>query len=223
MEFNYKKWIWFGAAVIFVVTADQITKKWAAAVLAKPVAGRFPPPCNPDGSVEQREKMMPYNKITVVRGYWHFRYVENCGGVFGFLSARKESLRRPFFYITNILAMLFLIYLFIRVKENEKVLTAAFPIILGGAVGNVIDRISLGYVVDFIHWHIKDKAQWPTFNVADIGITVGLVLILFDSFFLAPGRERKEKKQEADATWNSNTRNGSGSALLSFSSLPPTR
>jgi signal peptidase II len=193
MEFKYKKWIWLGAVVILVVAADQITKKWATSALAEPVTGQFPPPCNPDGPVEQREKMTPDNKVTVIKGYWHFRYVENCGGAFGFLSGQRESLRRPFFYITSILASLFLIYLFIKLKESEKVLMAAFSIILGGAIGNVIDRVSLGYVVDFIDWHIREKARWPTFNIADIGITVGLVLILIDSFFLAPKREKREK------------------------------
>lgn len=194
MDFKYKKWIWLAGIVVLVVSLDQWTKNWVTATLAKPVKGYYPPACDSNGPVEEREKMAPMKNITVIKGHFHLRYVENCGGAFGFLSGQKESLRKPFFYVTSILASIFLVYLFIKLKENEIILMVAFSVILGGAIGNVIDRLSLGYVVDFIDWHIKEKARWPTFNIADIGITVGLVLILIDSFFLAPRREKKEKK-----------------------------
>ena len=75
-------------------------------------------------------------------------------------------------------------------------LLVAFSVILGGAVGNFIDRLYLGYVVDFVEWHIQEKARWPTFNIADVGITVGLCLILLDSFFLA---KKREETKDGDA------------------------
>jgi signal peptidase II len=196
MDFKVAKWIWLAVAVVLVVAADQAAKAWAASRLARPDRGYYPPPCNPDGPIEERVKMNPVGPIRVLEDYWHFRYVENCGGAFGFLSGQQEKYRRPFFYITSILASIFLVYLLIRLKESEKVLLAAFSVILGGAVGNVIDRVRLGYVVDFIDWHIRDRARWPTFNIADVGITVGLLLILVDSFFLAPKREKKAKKEK---------------------------
>lgn len=217
MDFKVKKWIWLAGIALLVVSLDQITKKWATGTLAKPVVGFYPPSCDSDGPVEERERMAAHNQVTVIDDYFHLRYVENCGGAFGFLSGSKESLRKPFFYVTSILASLFLIYLFVKLKEQEKVLMVAFAVILGGAIGNVIDRLTLGYVVDFIDWHVREKARWPTFNIADIGITVGLFLILTDSFFLAPkrekgkggagaakgkvegkGRERKEKKERKE-------------------------
>ncbi|MFH1437223.1 MAG: signal peptidase II [Pseudomonadota bacterium] len=196
MDFKYKKWIWLGAIAVVVVLADQGTKKWVSAALAKPARGLYPPPCNADGPVSEREILKPVKMKTVIEGYWDFRYVENCGGAFGLFSRQRESFRRPFFYVTSVIASLFLLYLFIRLKPSETILLAAFSVILGGAVGNVIDRVSLGYVVDFIEWHIREKARWPTFNIADVGITVGLVLILFDSFFLASKREKKEKQEQ---------------------------
>jgi signal peptidase II len=193
MDFKIKKWIWLAGIALLVVSLDQITKKWATGTLAKPVVGYYPPACDSDGPVEERERMAAQKQVAVIDGYWHLRYVENCGGAFGFLSGSKESLRKPFFYVTSILASLFLVYLFIKLKEREKVLMVAFAVILGGAIGNVIDRLTLGYVVDFIDWHVQEKARWPTFNIADIGITVGLFLILADSFFLAPKREKQAK------------------------------
>jgi len=191
MDFKVKKWIWLAGIALLVVSLDQVAKKWATGTLAKPVMGYYPPACDSDGPVEERERMAAHKQVTAIDGYFHLRYVENCGGAFGFLSGSKESLRKPFFYVPSILASFFLIYLFIKLKEREKVLMVAFAVILGGAIGNVIDRLTLGYVVDFIDWHVQEKARWPTFNIADIGITVGLFLILADSFFLAPKREKQ--------------------------------
>jgi signal peptidase II len=198
MDFKIKKWIWLAGIALLVVSLDQIAKKWASGTLARPVMGYYPPACDSDGPVEERERMAAHKQVTVIDGYWHLRYVENCGGAFGFLSGSKESLRKPFFYVTSILASLFLVYLFIKLKEREKVLMVAFAVILGGAIGNVIDRLTLGYVVDFIDWHVQEKARWPTFNIADIGITVGLLLILADSFFLAPRREKQARAEKKD-------------------------
>jgi signal peptidase II len=196
MDFKIQKWIWLVGIALLVVALDQLSKQWVSAVLAKPVRGFYPPACDADGPVEERERMAANKKIAVVQDYFHLRYVENCGGAFGFLSGQRESLRKPFFYVTSVLASIFLVYLFIRLKQREKVLLVAFSSILGGAIGNVIDRVTLGYVVDFIDWHVREQARWPTFNIADIGITVGLVLILFDSFFLAPKREKIEKQEK---------------------------
>ncbi len=190
MTFKQSKWIWLLLLAGVTVGADQITKSAVRASLARPVEGLYPPPCDPDGKLEQRTRLRTKPAVTVIDGYFHLRYVENCGGAFGFLSSRSEKTRRPFFFLTSILATGFLIYLFWRIGPREKILMVAFSVILGGAIGNVIDRIWLGYVVDFVEWHIRDRARWPTFNIADVGITVGLVLILFDSFFLAGKREK---------------------------------
>lgn len=194
MKFEHAKWIWLVVLVSLVVISDQVTKHQVRGKLATSVEGYYPPPCNPDGKLEQRTRLRSTGPVTVVDGYFHLRYVENCGGAFGLLSTSNEKYRQPFFFVTSLLATAFLIYLFIRIGPREKLLMVAFSVILGGAIGNVIDRISLGYVVDFIEWHLRDRARWPTFNIADVGITVGLVLILFDSFFLAKKREEAVKQ-----------------------------
>ena len=196
VEFKYAKWIWLAALMAIVIVGDQVTKTVVRHRLARPLTGLYPPPCDPDGSLEQRTryKSDPRDGVTVVEGYFHLRYVENCGGAFGFLSSQSQKYRKPFFYATSILATVLLLYLFVRLGPREKVLMVAFSVILGGAIGNVVDRLLLGYVVDFVEWHIRDKARWPTFNIADVGITVGLCLILLDSFFLAKKREQAAKK-----------------------------
>jgi signal peptidase II len=189
MEFKHTKWIWLVALAGLVVVSDQIAKSAVKGSLARPVEGLYPPPCDPEGKLEQRTRYRALPAVTVIDGYFHLRYVENCGGAFGFLSSRSEKYRRPFFYVTSLLATVFLIYLFVRIGPREKILMVAFAVILGGAIGNVIDRFTMGYVVDFVEWHIRDRARWPTFNIADVGITVGLVLIILDSLFLAKRRE----------------------------------
>jgi signal peptidase II len=69
----------------------------------------------------------------------------------------------------------------------------ALPLVLGGAIGNLVDRVRLGYVVDFIHMHWRHRSHWPTYNVADIAITVGIGLMLLE-YILEPRRIAREKK-----------------------------
>jgi len=201
MDFKHKKWIWLAAIAAVTIAADQATKVIVVKELAYPQEGDFPPPCgDPGGPTVHRTKMFPLKEVDVIDGYFEFHYVENCGGAFGFLSGQKASLRRPFFWVTSLIAAVFLVYLFVRLKPDEKVLMVAFSAIMGGAVGNAIDRVVRVHVVDFVYWHIRKKAEWPTFNIADVGITVGLVLILFDSFFLAPRREKRHKAAKGKGT-----------------------
>lgn len=195
MDFKYRKWIYLILIAGFFVALDQVTKRMAARYLAEPVKGYYPPRCNPDGAVEERVMWRPTRRISVIDGYFDLVYAENCGGAFGLFASARESRRKPFFYISSIVASVLLLYLFFNLKKGEYTLLAAFSLILGGAIGNVFDRISLGYVIDFIDWHIKNKAHWPTFNVADAGITIGMILILIDSFFLAPKREKRKKAE----------------------------
>lgn len=197
MRFAVKKWIWLAVIVAGVVLADQLTKHWAASALARPVTGLFPPPCDSEGPMAERQLMQSHRRITVIEGYFELTYTENCGGAFSILQTKKQSLRRPFFIVAYFLAGALLLYFFYKVRPDEKLLLAAFPAVLGGAVGNLIDRATMGYVVDFIYWHVRDAARWPIFNIADVGITVGLCLILYDALFLARAREKKAQEAKS--------------------------
>ncbi len=153
--------------VVFIL--DQITKKWAISALkGKPA-------------------------IDVIKGYFDFRYVENPGAAWGIFGSMDDSVRKPFFVIVSIIAILFIIYFFIKIKKEQRVLSVAISLILGGAFGNFYDRVVNSYVVDFIHWFYKDY-HWPTFNIADSAITCGVILMIIHMLFLEKS-ESGEKKE----------------------------
>lgn len=164
-EVNFK-YIASTIIVPLVFILDQITKKWAVSNLK----GRPP--------------------IDVINGLFDLRYVENPGAAWGILASLSEDIRKPFFIIVSLLAIGFIIYFFIKIKKDEqKTLSVAVSLILGGAFGNFYDRMANSYVVDFIHWFYKDY-HWPTFNIADSAISVGVALMIIHMLFL----EKNEKK-----------------------------
>jgi signal peptidase II len=88
------------------------------------------------------------------------------------------------------------VFWLMRMPKTVKILPIAIALILGGAIGNLIDRVSLGYVVDFIHVYYKNS-HFPAFNLADSAITLGTILLLIDTFFL-----EKQRIQHAEAQKN---------------------
>ena len=87
---------------------------------------------------------------------------------------------------------------FLRDTDNLLVLSAGLTLVLGGALGNLVDRIRLGYVVDFIRFHLNDRCAYPTFNIADAWITIGVILIIVDGFIDGKqGRDGASKKPPA--------------------------
>ncbi len=116
--------------------------------------------------------------IAVLDNFWHWRYAENTGSAFSFLADANESFRMPFFLTVTILAMAFIISYFRKSHPEAHIQRIALALVFGGALGNFIDRARLGYVIDFISWHWYTKATWPTFNVADSAISVGVVFLL---------------------------------------------
>jgi signal peptidase II len=124
--------------------------------------------------------------ITVLDDFWHFRYVENPGAAWGFLSGSASALRTPFFLLVSLFAMAFIITYFRRTTPGQRLLRVGLALVFGGAIGNFLDRVRLGYVIDFIDWHWYDKATWPTFNVADAAITVGVLILLLEMFLQKP-------------------------------------
>ncbi len=154
--------------IIFIL--DQLTKKWAMSNLkGKPA-------------------------IDVINGFFDLRYVENPGAAWGIFGSMSDSMRKPFFVIVSIIAILFIIYFFIKVRKEQRTLSVAIAFILGGAFGNFYDRVVNSYVVDFIHWFYKDY-HWPTFNLADSAISTGVVLMIIHMLFLEK-EENKGKNKE---------------------------
>ena len=114
-------------------------------------------------------------------GYLDFTYAENRGAAFGMLNDAPSWVRSILFTVAASVATGVLMWMF--VTASGGILFAwAVPLIVSGALGNMIDRWRLGYVVDFIRFHLHDGWEWPTFNVADITISIGVGLLLLDGF-----------------------------------------
>ncbi len=130
-----------------------------------------------------------YTRINVLP-FFDITHLRNTGAAFGILRDLPETLRFPLFVIVLIIAIVAIFVFLRKVAESDRVLVVSLGLILGGAIGNSIDRFRFGYVTDFLgfHWFGNLHYQWPPFNVADSAITIGVILILFDTFFLKKGK-----------------------------------
>lgn len=137
-----------------------------------------------------KSKLMLYDAVPVIDGFFNIVYVLNPGAAFSFLHDMNESYRRLFFITVTIIAIFVVLYIFAR--EKSKINTAGFALILSGAIGNLIDRIIIGKVVDFLDFYYKTY-HFPAFNVADSCITVGVALIIIDMLFFSKKRDNNKK------------------------------
>lgn len=129
-----------------------------------------------------------YEMKPVIDGFFSITYVLNPGAAFGMLAKLNESYRQLFFVAVTAIAIAAVVYLMIKEKEM-KIRLISYTLILSGAVGNFIDRVYMGKVVDFLHFYYKQYA-WPAFNVADMAISVGIGLLFLDYIIL---NKRTEK------------------------------
>ena len=143
-------------------------------------------------------------EITSLKDSWvrlDFTYVRNPGAAWGIFSTLDESFRKYFFSIATVLAIFFIIYLFIKTPIELKLTRLGYSFVIGGAIGNCIDRLYLNYVIDWIHvqWNILTwNYSYPVFNIADSFITVGVVFLISLLVFNIE-RENKVKEKEAQA------------------------
>ena len=144
-------------AAVGIYLADQSSKAWAVKTL------RFG---------EER---------VIIDGFLQFIYTENPGIAFGQLQD-GGSFGRWFFVVLAALAAIAVFYYFMRTPRNDDRVLGACALLLAGILGNLTDRVRLGYVVDFIVVHAGNY-HWPTFNVADASITVGALLLAYDLVF----------------------------------------
>lgn len=112
----------------------------------------------------------------VIKGFFRLWHVRNSGAVWGFFSGHDGGLVPKIITALAIIALLVVLYFFLRADKGERLELFSYTFILGGALGNVIDRLRLGYVVDFLDVFVKTW-HWPTFNVADSCITIGVALL----------------------------------------------
>jgi signal peptidase II len=158
----WHRWLALSAAV---AVADLATKAWVSAAFTA-------------GDVHV---VTPFLNLVL----WH-----NAGAAFSFLAGAGGWQR--WFFIALTLAVSAVLLVMLRRSGDNRLLAGALALVLGGAAGNLWDRVSLGHVIDFIQVHAAGY-YWPAFNVADSAITVGVVLILWDGFREARGtRARPE-------------------------------
>lgn len=151
---------------------------------------------DPDSSVAPYKELKIANrKVVVIEGYWDYQYTENPGAAFGFLADGHEDWRVPFFVIVSLLAVLMILFILRGVLPEQRLMIWGLSFIASGAVGNFIDRIRFGYVVDFIVWKYTDAYRWPTFNIADALICIGVGLMAIE--LIRDGfRERDDESSE---------------------------
>ena len=153
-EFSMLKWLWLSLLAIIL---DQGSKLAITSSM----------------QLYQSIQVMPYFRLT---------YVHNTGAAFSFLSEAGGWQRWFFAGLALVISAVIAVWLS-RLKPHETLLAVALSLVLGGAIGNLIDRLAYGYVIDFLDvyyqtWH------WPAFNIADSAITLGVVLMLVESFGL---------------------------------------
>lgn len=124
------------------------------------------------------QRFFIHESYTVIDGFFNLVYVMNPGAAFGFLANMSETFRYIFFIGITVLVVLLILYYIMKSKSHNMLYVISLTLIFAGAVGNLIDRIRFGAVVDFLDFYIGG-AHWPAFNVADSSITIGAVLMIW--------------------------------------------
>ena len=140
--------------IAFIVAADQVTKLCV-------------------------DRWMPlHHSIPVIDSLFSLTYIRNTGAAFGIFAGSAAAFRLPFLIIFSLVAIGFVVTMLRRLPDNQTGLITALAFIIGGAVGNLIDRIAYGEVIDFLDFYWRSY-HWPAFNLADSFITVGVLITVF--------------------------------------------
>ena len=125
------------------------------------------------------DRVMPlHSSIPVIENLFSLTYIRNTGAAFGIFAGSAAAFRLPFLILFSLLAIAFIVGMLRRLSERERGLMTALTFILGGAVGNLIDRILYGEVIDFLDFYWSGF-HWPAFNFADSFITAGVALTFY--------------------------------------------
>lgn len=167
---DIKRFVVWMVFAVFIVLADQLTKE--AIIRWVPLYGDVP-----------------------INAFINLTHQQNTGAAFSFLAGAGGWQRWFFIVLAGVVSAVLVVWLWRIRGSNMLVLSAGLTLVLGGAVGNLVDRIRLGYVTDFIQVWFGSWA-FPSFNVADSAITVGAALLIIDSLFLS-GKEKAAPPEEA--------------------------
>lgn len=171
VNWQHKRLLWLVISVLILVT-DQYTKALAL-------------------------QLLHYNKpLTVISGWFEFRLLFNTGAAFSLLANAGNWTHVFFVTLTMIICVLLLLWLWTG-RELHKKMCLALTLITGGALGNLMDRLYHGHVVDFIQLHYHHLYYYPAFNIADSAITIGALLLLYDSFTGADHAQNETKNSKS--------------------------
>ena len=124
------------------------------------------------------QKMPLHHSIPVIDNLFSLTYIRNTGAAFGIFSGSAAAFRLPFLILFSTIAIGFILMMLRRLPDRETGLITALAFILGGAIGNLIDRIAYGEVIDFLDFYWS-RFHWPAFNLADSFITVGVLITVY--------------------------------------------
>lgn len=130
-----------------------------------------------------QQKFFLGESIPVIKGLFSFTYVKNPGAAFGMLANSPDYIRTPLFFALPVVACGWLMYLVWSTRNTNFLHCLSYSLIFAGAVGNLIDRFSMNYVVDFLDFYWGTN-HFPAFNIADSVITIAAILLIFDFLFL---------------------------------------
>lgn len=168
--FSGSKHVWLLLCIAgFVFFADQLTKLWIV-------------------------NQYIYGTSEAITGFFNIVRVHNFGAAFSFLNNEGGWQRWGFSIFAALVSLIILVWI-TRLSPNKKLEGMALALILGGALGNLYDRVTLGYVVDFLDFHWSGR-HFPAFNIADSAICVGAVLIVLEGFLKRPEDESKSKHKD---------------------------
>ncbi|WP_264675964.1 signal peptidase II [Moraxella bovis] len=136
----------------------------------------------------QKWLVAEFNSVPVIEPFFNWTLAYNRGAAFSFL-ANQGGWQKYFFALLGIAVSVFIIVYLRQIPKSARVLSFGLALVLGGAVGNVIDRFLYGYVIDFIHIHWGDAWHYPVFNVADMAIMGGMALVVWDMLFFESKRK----------------------------------
>jgi signal peptidase II len=123
-----------------------------------------------------QQKLPLYLRLRVIHGFFNLTHVRNAGGAFGIFGGERGGLGSLIFVAVSLIAIGILLLLLVKMKEEKEIICLSFPLILAGAIGNLIDRLRYGEVIDFLDFHLFSH-HWPAFNMADSAITAGVILL----------------------------------------------
>ncbi|HEU18578.1 MAG TPA: signal peptidase II [Deltaproteobacteria bacterium] len=150
-----RKYTIFSLTLIIVLLLDQVTKIFI------------------------NSSFVLYESLNIIPGLFNITYIRNPGAAFGFLADADPMFRSIFFIAVSIVAVAIIVVVILKIKADELLSTFGLSLILGGALGNLIDRIRLGEVIDFLDFYLGSY-HWPAFNLADSAISIGAVLLIWE-------------------------------------------